>query len=240
MVFDLSLYTRQIPDFRQAICSIVNANRELFTAEEASLFHNHSTESEDGLRHSPALIHYRVEKSRLPMSQAQNGDNTRHLAQLYGIGQGATAIQKLLAIPEKPIYIGKRDLMLKTKDFAYKTHSLRPEQQPRMYKLKRWVALSPIVYKDYWLTAKNMEERLRILNKRLNLHLQNLAEALDWQLDEGIQAEVQYIRAMHNVKVWNQKMIAFDIDYTVPLHLPPAIAIGRAVSHGFGVQYPVR
>ena len=45
LVLDMPLYTRQISDFRQAVCSIIDKDRKssnpILTEKENILFHNH-------------------------------------------------------------------------------------------------------------------------------------------------------------------------------------------------------
>lgn len=237
LVLNIPMYHRQIPDLRKAICSVIDKDRQaprpILTDAERMLFHNHDPLSPDGRVHSPALIHYRTEKSL-----ETGGSRAQHLAWLFGINEGAAAVQKLMALlPNSHIYIGKRDYQAQVQDFRMNQSTLQASKSPQRYRLKYWIALSPHVFKNYWLKAPDFHAKAKILEERLNLHLSNFAKAMGYQLPPDARAVLQDFGAKHEVKIWGEKVIAFDIDYDLPYALPAGIALGRAVSHGYGIQH---
>lgn len=62
---------------------------------------------------------------------------------------------------------------------------------------------------------------------------------MDWQIEERFAVTIQQFTPK-TVDYHNNKLMAFDVVFDAPLHLPNGIGLGKATSHGFGVVYKAR
>ena len=213
MTFGVPLQAHQIPQFRGAIIQVMGA--------EHDLFHNHQKGKAYHYRF-PA-IQYRVEKGQAVL-----------------IAFGASGVEAASLLVQKVgqiIRLGGRHYPLHLQHFEQDTFELRKSKTMKSYRLYDYLALNHDNFKK-WNTAKHLKDRITLLEKVLAAHLFAFGEGLGWTIERPLEVSIQDIRQIKKVKCFGTPTMSFNLLYETNLHLPPAMALGRVTSHGFGVQYP--
>jgi len=211
--FDLPLYTRQIPQWRGAFLEMA--------AWQDNLFHNHKGESEDGNFHYRyPLIQYRVRHKK---------------AAIFAIGEGVQALQKVLATSDWQINWQGQPKTLQVEDLRMNSTLIKTTPQLQTYKLYKWLALNQENYQR-WQNCKGLIERTQLLQNILRNQLLACLWGIGWREDTQIEVCIQEMRKSQVVPFKGIKHTTFDVVYTTNVQLPNHIALGKAVSHGFGWQ----
>jgi hypothetical protein len=207
---EIRIYPRQIPVFRGAVASWA----------ETPLFHNHLDTSQLSYRYP--LIQYRSVEGR---------------GCIYGFQEGTHALQQVLFRPGDHKLMSKiGQLDLNYYSIVNERHELNLTENWIAYYLNDWLALNADNYLE-WKQNPRLVHRVGLLENVLTAHLLSFASGIGWRLPEGgLQVELMDIYHHRKVKVHGTDSIAFNIRYRSNLNLPDGIALGRAVSHGFGVQ----
>ncbi|MEM8524989.1 MAG: CRISPR-associated endonuclease Cas6 [Bacteroidota bacterium] len=214
--FDLPLYTRQIPQWRGAFLEMA--------AWEDHLFHNHKGESEEGdFHYRYPLIQYRVRRKK---------------AAIFAIGEGVQALQKVLATSDWQINWQGQTKTLQVEDLRMNSTLIKTTTQPQSYKLYKWLALNQKNY-ELWQKCNGLIERTQLLQNILRGHLLAALWGMRWREKVQIEVCIQEIRRSQTIPLKGIKHTTFDIVYTTNVQLPNHIALGKAVSRGFGWQVKV-
>lgn len=212
--FNHEIYARQIPNWRGAFIEMAGLGNDLF--------HNHK--GEEYVHYRYPLIQYRMHKGK---------------ACIFAINEGVDAIQQALSENEWEIRWEDQHKSLSVEDMRMNEHYLRMLSKPKQYKLFKWIALNEGNYTK-WLKAKNMIERIQLLQSVLYGHIMQFCKGMQFELPEELQVDIQNIQMMEQVKCHGVKLLAFNIAYDCNLLMPAGIALGKSVSHGFGWQMPRR
>jgi CRISPR-associated endoribonuclease Cas6 len=212
--FDLPMRGNQIPQFRGAIAEAAGL--------ENDLMHNHSPDGSNLQRYP--LVQYRI----------RHGN-----AAIFAINEGVEAVQQWLFRSGGSLQVSGETLALKVLHMDAKEYTLEMTDKPRWYYLSRYLALNTDYYRQ-WVEAPNLEARIKIIQKNLESHLLTFARAVDWRLQENMNLNLQQIVKTQQVRYHGVPLVAFDLVFSANLWLPRGVAIGKAVSHGYGVQYPVK
>lgn len=213
ITFDLPLYPRQIPHFRGAIAELVGWDRDLF--------HNHQ-ESGKNINRYP-LIQYRLRRRK---------------ASLFALEEGVEAIQPLLTYIGGLLPMEGREIPLRIDFLNAQEHTLHMTDQPRMYKAFKWLPFNDENYQR-WLQCNNLSERVALMERILASQIIAFVAAMEYQLPRRLEVNLQHIQLMEKVKTFGVPMVAFNVTFSANIALPPEIAFGKAVSHGFGWTKPV-
>ena len=213
VTFDLPLFPRQIPQFRGAINELAGLDKDLF--------HNHRESN---------LLHYRY-----PLIQYRIKDKK---AAIWALQEGVDPLRSVLLSSGGTFIMNNKKQALKIMRLEERDYILRFTSKPKQYKLFNWLALN---HENYikWLDCVDMKARVELLEKILSNHLMAFVMSIDWKLPERLEVSLQFIQQVKQVKCHNVSMLSFNVAYTTNVVLPPDIAIGKAVSHGFGWQQPV-
>ncbi len=215
--FHLPLYPRQIPQWRGAFIQMAGW--------EDDLFHNHRNSQEaNEFHYRYPLIQYRV----------QRGKTT-----IFAINEGVEALQKVLADKDWILDWQGEKVHLQIEDLRMNEHYFRTLATPKRYKLFKWLALNQENY-EKWQQCKGLKERVDLLERILGSNLIALFKGLDWRPAERIEVNIEEVRHSELVRLHEASLLAFNIVYSTNVLLPPGIAIGKGVSHGFGWQMPDR
>lgn len=214
LTFTHPLYARQIPQWRGAIIEM--------GGWENDLFHNHR--GDDGYHYRYPRIHYRQHKGH---------------AALFGINEGVDALQQVLATQDWQINWEGKPTPLQIQDLRMNEHHLRMLAQPKAYKVFNWLPFNDTNYQA-WKECRNLVERVQLLERILAAHIIAFLASVEWRLPERMEISLQHIQQAKQVKFHGVPMLAFNISFTSNVLLPPGIAFGKAVSHGFGWTKPVR
>ncbi len=183
------------------------------------LFHNHVA---DAVRtRDQALVQYR----------AENGKAT-----FVGIGTaGETALKRLLTQVGKPIRVGNREHRLSITGFDVENHDLEVSDYWFDYRIRDWLPFDDKTFAEFERTFA-LSERVSLLNRSLNTHLVVFRRNLGWHAPPYVvKAEIGDILTVEKLLHKGIKKRAYSVSIRTNLQLPTGIAIGRSVSHGFGV-----
>lgn len=223
LVFSQSLYPRQIPQWRGAIAR--NAGWENLP------FHNHKKRSnesfqtaEDQYIYSYPLIQYRVIGGK---------------AAIWGIDKGVQFIKSWQNKSNGKIRLGFKETRLHVIDQPEEVFDFQLTDQLHTYRLLDWLPLNPENYKR-WLQADDLIARIELLNSILLSNLLAMAEGLGWRIPGKVDVRLLLIREMRKVRHHETDHIALNVLFKTNILLPPGIALGKGVSHGFGVLQPVK
>lgn len=210
---DVPLYPRQIARWRGAVAESAGLERDIF--------HNHRPEG-DGVQHRPALIQYRSSKG---------------CAVLWGMNAGADALGHWYAGAPERLCVDGRERSLERAELRRSRHALRMTgDRWRYYRLHDYLALNPANYRS-WLDERRLIGRAALLENALTAHLLAFCQAAGWWLPARLEAELVELHRYQKVAYHGAELLAFELTYRCNLDLPEGIALGKAVSHGFGVQW---
>lgn len=212
--FNLPLYARQIPRWRAAFIEMAGW--------EDDRFHNHRGDGKYHYRYP--VIQYRVRKGK---------------AAIFAVNEGVEALQKVLASSDWNIRWEGRTQALMVEDLRMQENELRMLAEPKRYQVCQYLALNQTNY-QVWQSAKNFIERAHLLEALLRNHLLSCLWGLGWDSEERIEVNLHEIRGSRPVSFKGVHQIAFDLVFDANVLLPPEAAMGKAVSLGFGRQFPLR
>lgn len=249
--FDLPIFPRQIPQWRGAFVE--------FAGIENDLFHNHKNDEFDlktELEMMEASDPSQISTSQEPVASSTPpillSSSTYHYryplihyrmkrnhAAIFAINDGIEALQATLSSRSWRINWEGEPRQLQITGMEMNEYYLRMLARPKTYRLYKWLALNEENYKA-WLACDNLVERIQLLERILNSHLLAFARSVGWRLPERLEVSIQNIQQVSKVRCHNTPLLAFNVTYTANALLPPHIALGKAVSHGFGWQRPIR
>lgn len=207
----INLFPSQIGKWRGAI--IESVGRDL------DLFHNHANEGNATL-HRPALIQYRC-----------MGDK----AVLWGMNEGADALSYWITQAPERIRMDGSLVSLYPVEMRRTNLELSYTHDYHYYRIKDYLVLNPENYQE-WLNERRFIARAEIIQSALTGHLLAFCQAANWWLPERLEVDLVEIHKYKRTRYHNTNLLAFEITYRCNLQLPDEIALGKAVSHGFGVQ----
>ena len=215
LTFRLPIYTRQIPAWRGAFVELAGW--------EADFLHNHqATNSADAVIYRYPLVQYRV----------RNG-----LATIFALNEGIEAVQQVLFSKKWEVnWRGKPTGLIIENQPERKQYNLEigPIHRLQMYKYL------PFNTENYakWLECNGLAERVILLERILRGHILSCLWGLGWQGTEEIKVTIQEIRKTQLLPYHGQRLMAFDLVFDTNVNLPEGIALGKAVSFGFGWAVP--
>ena len=221
LTFDLPMYPRKIHLWRGAVVEHVGRDKDLF--------HNHDNGQDQ--QRSNQKFHYRYP---LIQYRSRNGK-----AQIHGLTQGADALRQWIESSPKTIRISGRKYPLQLANYQEDEFPLQITEEVHTYRLMDWMPLNQDNYQR-WLQMDRLTQRVALLEEILAGHLLAFASGVDWTLPRRFDAYLLTIKGIRNVYWHGHNRLAFNVLFKTNLLLPPGIALGRAVSHGFGVTHPVK
>ena len=90
-----------------------------------------------------------------------------------------------------------------------------------------------------WQAYNIYVERVQMIEKLLTNHLLQGLWGMGWDSKERIQTNLMTINRIAPVPYHRMQLLAFDVEFTTNMLVPSGLGMGKAVSHGFGVVYPV-
>lgn len=217
---------------------------------ENDLFHNHAGNQ---LRVGPApervpaghgqaeqpqslLLSHQQYHYRYPLIQYRVIEGK---AALLGFNEGADALRSWLLQGKRSISIAGSASTLEIRGMEEHSHRLRMLPHWKYYRLMDYQPFHAENYKK-WQAAEDLGARIQLLQQCLTGQLLSVATGLDWRIPERLEVRPMHIRSTREVRTHKSSRLAFNLIYKCNLDLPAGIAVGRAVSHGFGVQVPTR
>ena len=223
VIFNLRLRQEELEAFRGAVIALAGRENELF--------HNHNNQDEEAetnkFHHRYPLIHYRIQN---------------HAASLFGINEGAEAIDKLLRSKAfKEFKMNGRALPLniierqENSSFAL---SLSPKKQVFAYRIYNYLPFNPDNYHQY-KALPNFVQKVQFIEKLLANHLVAFAHAMNWEFpgNRRLEVTIHDIDRIKKTEVLGIQMMAFDLVFSCNTLLPDRLGIGRKAAFGYGWLY---
>ena len=238
--FDLPLRPNEIYQFRGAIADAAGWEHNLFhnhgyqppeQAEQPNAASNHLTKAADTPQQLSKAVFYRY-----PLIQYRSEGGK---AAIWAMGDGIEAIRQWMNDGLDNFRIGGRRRPLKIVDFKGTDFHLRRTETMQTYRLMDWLALNQANYQR-WQKMERYTERITLLEEVLVGQILSFATAAQWQIPNRFEVQLYNVRSARPVHVHGTDKMAFNILYKTNLLLPPAMAVGRSVAFGFGVQQPTK
>ena len=212
--FDTEIKGYEIPAFRGAI--IDKVGRENF------LFHNHLNDTK--YLYSYPKIQYK-QINRRPT--------------ILCIDDGVDEIHKFFEKKDWELNISGRWLNMKIADLRMNQFTMQVWDKTWKYQITNWVALNQENYKLYQ-NLQALTEKVEMLQKLLTGNLLSFAKGIDWTVDKPVELQISDLKNIRTTTLKQQKVLAFDIDFSTNIFIPNYIGLGKSVSLGFGVVKAVK
>lgn len=192
------------------------------------LMHNHDPETGAPVARYP-LVQYRIVR--------------RHAA-FFAINEGIPALRRFLDQSAAFVDEDEPSLWSQVAHLEEKTLRLGISGSMRTYRIYDYLPFDrakpgrPANY-DVWQNGcADIYERCRLLEHLLTNHIVAFCKSMDYIPEEQIRSSLQLIYKMRDVELHGNPFLCFNLKFNTNMLLPPGIALGKGVSHGFGVQYP--
>ena len=243
VTFNLPLYPHQIPQWRGAVIEAAGI--------ENDLLHNHNNKVEqkqmaangtvydngDTLTLTKAILSGK--KSNIHRYPLVHYRSVKGKASIFAIGDGVEIIRRWLLQKNDQFVMNRQTHHLMIKGFQEDQFELKISNQLHTYRLMDWLALNEDYYKK-WRAADRLNKRVEILESALTAHIMTFARGVDWQVPASIDAHLLNLTSMRKVSMHDMDRLAFNVLFRANVIFPAAMALGRAVAFGYGVQMPVR
>lgn len=208
VTFNLELDLPKIPLLRGAMIQATNGSN--------SLFHNHGP---NGSIYRYPKIQYK------PIGKK---------ASLLCIEEGIEALQDFFSQTDWKLLIGKKQHELRVENIGVNNWKVGLWNNPMHYRLNNWLALNQENYKKYQ-QCSSLIEKAELLEKILLSNLLSFLQGIDLYVEDQITVKITAIHSDPVLNYKNQKMQAFNLDFSTNLSLPNFIGLGKGSSVGFGV-----
>lgn len=198
----------ELPLFRGAIIDKVS--------HELTLFHNHT---DDGLRYQYPLIQYKRINSK---------------AVIVCIGNGTEEIGNFFANADFNLKIGEREEQFEIEAVKADQWIVQTWDHQFTYTLRKWLPLNQENYSQYQQLT-GLADKIQLLERILTGNILSMCTGLNVHLDKQVQCQITDILATNTYRFKGVQLQGFDIRFTTNVYLHDYIALGKAVSHGFGV-----
>lgn len=206
--FDGNLKPYEIPAFRGAIARKAGLENELF--------HNHRPEG--GFIYSYPLIQYKTFK----------GHPT-----LLCIDQGIDEIHHFFSQKNWTLNISGENLPMKIHSMDMHQYTMQVWKKEFHYNIRNWIALNQNNYQEY-KGIDSLSEKLVYLEKKLIGNIISFAKGIEWDINRQIEVKISELHRVKQVKVKDQKLLGFDLDFKSNVFLPNSLGLGKSVSLGYG------
>lgn len=233
VVWNLPLRQSQIEDFREAFLHCISDRNDNLVAA------NKKTNKDGQETYSSAypLMQFRCH---------------RHHAALFAMGRAVPVLEKFLEQYCNPVP-GKSKLfpwngqsiqlqtLLREKEngFQVKLFNAKLRPKPLVYRLHTWLPFSKFNYENWWKPNRNKPdtEKTKKLEELLTGHLCAFLQSQGGFIPrKKIKLRILDKDRLKKIFYKNEGQVAFDIRYTVNLHLPQHIGLGNHPAFGFGWQ----
>jgi hypothetical protein len=224
VIFNLRLRQDELPAFRGAVIDVAGRENEIF--------HNHNNHDDEDVEnpryhHRYPLVQYRIQN---------------HAASLFGINEGAEAIDRLLrtkAFKEFRMNGSALHLnIIERQENSAFVLALGAKQQTHQYRVYNYLPLNPDNYNQY-KALPNFMQKAAMIEKLLANHLIAFAHAVNCNFPKNrrLEAVLLDIDRIKKTQVMGVPMMAFDLVFSCNALLPDRMAIGRKTAFGYGWLY---
>lgn len=212
--FQLPLFPRQLPQWRGAFCAMAGAGA-------SALLHNHQ---DAGLHYRYPLVQYRVQEGR---------------AAIFALNEGIAAVQQALLVGGWACtWQGQPQRLIMTTAPALAQQAIVVGGPARSYRIHHYLPFNQDNYQE-WQRRERLAERSALLEKLLRNHLLSALWGLGWNAPTPLEVTLTDLRKTQVLRYHRVGVMAFNLDFRVNALLPDGLALGKAVSHGFGQLWGV-
>jgi len=211
--FDGDIARHELPALRGAIARKAGLKH--------TLFHNHEG---DGFRYGYPLIQYK----RISKQPA-----------LVCVGAGVDAVHHFFNKRDWAIEISGRTIPMRVASLDLRQHLLQVWDQQFHFRIGHWLALHQEAHLQY-LALPDEAARTAFLQRKLIGNILSFAKGIGWHVDKPISLTVHTIERMQSVPFKDSILLAFDVDFSTNVSLPPYIGLGKGTSLGNGILRPWR
>lgn len=234
--FNLPLKPYQIPQWRGAVAESAGWNETLFHNHqkteivmeddpvvtqkgEAALLKQHITLKDTYIYRYPQ-IQYRVINGK---------------AGIYAIGEEACQRLKywLFHKTEGFYMLGRKQELLLHGLYEEK-HEIHMSEQMKTYNIRHYLGLNQENFLR-WEESLAMKQRVQILEEVLVGQILGFCESMGYRLPQRLEVALQMLHRVGSVNLHGARRLRFDLDFRANIELPDGLALGKGVSHGFGV-----
>jgi hypothetical protein len=208
---DNRLNVEEVAKFRAAVIES--------TDRAHSLFHNHKDENS---------FHYRY-----PLIQYKS---INRQATLLCLGEGTNAIHYFLGQPNITLRIGEREEELSVDRVDMRQVLLQTWTSDLHYRIDHWQALNQKNYQAWKkLEHESLSDQIAFLESILTGNILSACTGLDFRVEERLKVKIKKLRGTKNLRFKGQRILTFNLDFSVNISLPEYIGLGKGASVGFGV-----
>ncbi|MBO4332346.1 MAG: hypothetical protein J5875_04195 [Paludibacteraceae bacterium] len=207
--FNTRVTQKEIPFFRSCLCSMADFDSN-------TLMHNHKG---DCLRYGYPLVQYR---------------SIGNKGVVFAINEGLAEVAPLENITDMPVDIGSQRRTLKLESSHMQISDLCFTATPLLYKIDNWLPFSSD-NERLFVKLDSLLDRIAFLQRMLTANIISMAKGFGIHLDEEIKVSVKDLFESKRLLYKGVPFISFSLSFYANLALPDKIALGKHVSHGFGV-----
>ncbi len=207
--FNTRVTHKEIPFFRSCLCSMAD-----FATNP--LMHNHQG---DSLRYGYPLVQYR---------------SIGNKGVVLAINEGVTEITPLERFTDMDINIGSKRRTLQLESSQMWVADLCFTSHPILYTIDNWLPFSSD-NERLFVKLDSLLDRVAFLQRMLTANIISMAKGFGIHLDEEIKVSVKDLFESKRLLYKGVPFISFSLSFYANLALPDKIALGKHVSHGFGV-----
>ncbi len=215
VTFDAQIEPWELPYLRAAIAHQAGWEHEMF--------HNHNGET-GGFHYRLPLIQYKHHRGR-PM--------------LLCLNEGIDEAYHFFSHPNWNVLINGRDVPIGISRLDVREYHLTtPQERPRLYHIRHWIALNEDNYATY-TRLPGMVERLFLLEKILQNQIVAFLQEVDCAPDWGVEVKLLDKKDERWVSYKGVRVLAFSLEFSSNVFLPDYIGLGKGCSSGWGVVRPI-
>ncbi|MBC6995242.1 CRISPR-associated endonuclease Cas6 [Neolewinella lacunae] len=214
--FDQCLQHDELRFFRSAVIEK--------TERKSDLFHNHLAGEQKVIYRYP-LIQYKL----------LDGGH----AGIVCLEEGTEDIHQLFQAQKLDLRIGNKQQTFKVVDMQLRYYQLALTDPPLEYRISNYLPFTQERYARWQALAGQEEARKELLAATLRGNILTFAKGLEWWIDGRLEVDFQQISPARVVRFKEQQLLAFDLNFTTNVNLPPWIGLGKGVSIGHGTVTPI-
>lgn len=208
ILFENEISPNEITYFRGAVNAILNDGHSV-------LFHNHTHE---GLRYSYPLIQYK---------------RISRKAAIVCVEEGIDVVGEFLNANMHPLPLGNKTIDMVIDNMNTLQTTIQVCQNTFRYRLRNWLPFNSQNYRTY----KNIEgiaAKATLMERTLVGNILSFLKGIGIFVEKRIECRIITINDPQVIIFKGVKLMAFDIEFTANISLPPFIGLGKGASVGYG------
>jgi len=213
--FDQQIKSDEVRFFRSAVIEK--------TERKSDLFHNHKGDEQQVIYRYP-FIQYKL---------LQGGH-----AGIVCLEEGTDDIHQLFQARNLELRIGRRQQTFKVMDMQLRYHDVALIDAPITYHITNYLPFNQERYARWQALEGQDAARAELLTATLRGNILAFAKGLGWWIDGRVHVSLESLDLPRTVQFKQQRLLAFDLNFSVNVDLPPFVGLGKGVSIGHGTITP--